>query len=132
MKSRQGFIKTTLVGGIVFLIPAVIVVVALGKLIGVLKALAKTLAPFFGIKSVIGGIELDLLAITVIVLLCFAAGLIAKRASAKRLREKLDSTLLSSVPGYAFIKGFAENMRQMHPVRGGDKAGPAATLAVCA
>jgi hypothetical protein len=27
---------------------------------------------------------------------------------------------------------FAENMRQMHPVRGGDKAAPATTVAVCA
>jgi len=107
MKNWQGFIKSMLVGGIVFLIPAIIVVVALGKLIGVLKAVAKTPAPFFGIKSVIGGIELDLLAITVTVLLCLVAGLLAKRASAKRMREELDSTLLSSVPRDALSKGFA-------------------------
>ena len=41
MDNRLGFIKTTVVGGFVFLIPAVIVVVALGKLIGALKVLAK-------------------------------------------------------------------------------------------
>jgi hypothetical protein len=34
MKNRLDFIKTTVVGGIVFLIPAVIVVIALGKLFG--------------------------------------------------------------------------------------------------
>jgi len=85
MKNRLDFIKTTVVGGIVFLIPAVIVVIALGKLFGALKLMANALAPLFGIESLVGGFILDLLAIIVIILLCFAAGLIAKRATAKRL-----------------------------------------------
>ena len=112
MKNRLDFFKTTVVGGFVFLVPAVIVVVALGKLIGALKVLAKALAPFFGIETLLGGLVLDLLAVTVTILLCFVAGLLARRASAKRMREKLDATLLNSFPGYAFIKGFAENLRQ--------------------
>ena len=118
MKNRLDFIKTTVVGGIVFLIPAVIVVIALGKLFGALKLMANALAPLFGIESLVGGFILDLLAIIVIILLCFAAGLIAKRATAKRLREKLDATLLNSFPGYAFVKGFAENLRQTEELAG--------------
>jgi uncharacterized membrane protein len=118
MKNRLDFIKTTVVGGVVFLIPAVIVVIVIGKLFGALKVTAKALAPLFGIESLVGGFILDLLAIAVIVLLCFAAGLIAKRATAKRLRARLDSTLLNSFPGYAFIKGFAENLRQTEELAG--------------
>ena len=118
MSKRLDFIKTTVVGGVVFLIPAVIVVIALGKLIGALKVIAKALAPFFGIKSLVGGLVLDLLAFTVTVLLCFVAGLLAKRASAKRMRERLDTTLLNSFPGYAFIKGVAENLRQTEELAG--------------
>ena len=112
MKNRLGFIKTTLVGGIFFLIPAVIIVFVLGKLIGALKVLAKALSPYFGIESLIGGLALDIGAITVAILLCFIAGLIARHASAKRIRERLDATLLSYFPGYAFIKGLTENLRQ--------------------
>jgi uncharacterized membrane protein len=118
MKNRLDFFKTTVVGGFVFLVPAVIVVVALGKLIGALKVLAKALAPFFGIETRLGGLVLDLLAVTVTILLCFVAGLLARRASAKRMREKLDATLLNSFPGYAFIKGFAENLRQTEELAG--------------
>jgi uncharacterized membrane protein len=112
MKKQMSFIRTTVVGGFVFLVPSVIVIVALGKLIGVLKILAKTLSPFFGIRTFLGGLALDLVAFAVIVLLCFVAGLLAKRASAKRIREKLDATLLNFIPGYALIKGFADNLRQ--------------------
>jgi uncharacterized membrane protein len=118
MKNRLGFIKTTLVGGIVFLIPAVIVVIALGKLIGALKVMAKALSHFFGIESLAGGLVLNLLAFTVTILLCFVGGMLAKHATAKRMREKLDATLLNSFPGYAFIKGFAENLRQTEELAG--------------
>jgi uncharacterized membrane protein len=118
MKNRLGFIRTTVVGGFVFLVPAVIVVVALGKLIGALKVMAKALSPVFGIETLVGGLALDLLAVSVTVLLCFVAGLLAKRASAKRMRERLDATLLNSFPGYAFIKAFAENLRRTEALAG--------------
>ncbi len=118
MHSRFGFIKTTVIGGAVFLIPAVIVVVALGKLIGALKMLAKVLGPVFGIKSAAGGVVLELIAIALTILLCFVVGLIAERATAKKLRAKLDRTLLHSFPGYAFIKGFADNLRQTEELSG--------------
>lgn len=118
MNKRLGFIKTTVVGGFVFLIPAAIVIVALGKVIGTLKALAKALSPLFGIESLVGGFVLELLAITATVLICFLAGLLAKRASAKRFRARLDTTLLNSFPGYAFIKGFAESLRQAEELAG--------------
>ncbi len=110
--NRVGFIKTTVLGGFVFLIPAVIVVIALGKVIGALKVIAKNLSPLFGIESAVGGFVLDVLAFAAAVLLCFVAGLVAKHAYAKRMREKLDAILLGSFPGYALIKGFAENLRQ--------------------
>ena len=116
MKPQLDFIKTTAIGGFVFLIPAVIIVIALGKLIGGLKTFAKALAPIFGIESLVGGFVLDIVAFAVIVLICFAAGLLARRAAAKRVREKLDRSLLNFIPGYAFIKGFADNLRQTEEI----------------
>ena len=94
MKRQLDFIKTTAIGGFVFLIPAVIVVIALGKLIGGLKTLAKALSPIFGGESSFGGFVLDIVVFAVAVLLCFAAGLLARRAAAKQVRERLDRSLL--------------------------------------
>jgi uncharacterized membrane protein len=116
MKRQLDFIKTTVIGGFVFLIPAVIVAVVLGKLIGGLKTFAKALSPIFGIESSLGGFALDIVAFAVTVLICFAAGLLARRAAAKRVREKLDKSLLNFIPGYAFIKGFADNLRQTEEI----------------
>lgn len=118
MNNRLSFIKTTIVGGLVFLIPAVIVVVVAGKVIGALRVLAKALAPLFGIETFAGGFVVDLLALAVTLLLCFVAGLLARRASATRMRQKLDTTLLNSFPGYAFIKGFTDNLRRTEEMAG--------------
>jgi uncharacterized membrane protein len=116
MKRQLDFIKTTAIGGFVFLIPAVIVFIALGKLIGGLKTFAKALAPVFGIETSLGGFVLDIAAFAVTVLICFAAGLLARRAAAKRVREKLDRSLLNFIPGYAFVKGFADNLRHTEEI----------------
>src|SRR6516164_188003 len=116
MKRQLEFIKTTAIGGFVLLIPAVIVVIALGKLIGGLQTIAKALSSVLGIKTEFGGLLLNIVAFAVIILLCFAAGLLAKRAAAKRVRERLDRSLLNFIPGYAFIKGFADNLRQTEEI----------------
>jgi len=111
MRSRLDFIKTTVVRGFVFLVPIVVVIIALGKVFGFLKTMAKALAPLFGIESLAGGIALDVLAIAFTALLCFATGLLARGANARRIRAKLDTTLLANLPGYAFVKGMVENLR---------------------
>lgn len=35
-----------------------------------------------------------------------------KQEAAKRVRQRLEKSLLPFIPGYAFIKGFADNLRQ--------------------
>ena len=118
MRRQLDFIKTTAIGGFVFLIPAVIVVVVFGKLIAGLKAFAKALSPIFGIESFLGGFVLDAVAFAVAVLICFAVGLFARRSAFKRVREKVDRSLVNFIPGYAFVKGFADNLRQTEEISG--------------
>ena len=93
--------------------PAVIVVVALGKLIGALKVLAEALALLFGIESFAGRLVLDLLALTVTVLLC--CGIAGQRSERK---AHAGSWTGNSFPGYAFIKGFADNLRHTEELAG--------------
>jgi uncharacterized membrane protein len=104
--------KATLVGGAIFLIPGFLAFFVLGKVFGMLRTLAVTLGPKLGITSRFGGVLLDLAAIAAILFVCFLAGLIARRAAARRMRTKLDHVLLDSFPGYAFVKNLAENMQQ--------------------
>jgi uncharacterized membrane protein len=105
----MNFLKTTVIGGLVFMVPVVILVFILGKAFGIMRAVAAPLKVYVPTGS-IGGIAVaNLLVILAIVLVCFIAGLIARSAMAKRMYRSLDSTLLA-IPGYAFIKGFTDSM----------------------
>ncbi len=104
--------KSTLIGGAVFLIPACLVVFALAKVFALLRSVAVGLGPRLGITGPLGGVLLDVAAIAVVLLMCFLAGLVARRATAQRLRNKIDQILLGSIPGYAFVKGLTDNMQQ--------------------
>lgn len=104
--------KATLLGGIVFLIPGFLAVFVLAKVFGMLKSLAVAVGPRFGIASALGGVLLDVAAIVAVALVCLLAGLVARRATAQRMRTKLDQLLLGAIPGYVFVKGLAENIQQ--------------------
>lgn len=110
--SFMGAIKATVIGGAVFLIPGFLAVFVLGKVFNGLRSLAVALGPRLGISSRLGGLVLDIAAILAVVLVCLLAGLIARRATAQRVRSKVDQVLLGSFPGYAFVKGLAENLQQ--------------------
>jgi uncharacterized membrane protein len=110
MHNKFDFIKTTVIGGIFFLIPLAVVVVSVGKLVEVMKGVSRSLAPLVPVETPIGAIVLNLLAVLVILGFCFLAGLVARRAQAKRIVAKLDATLLAALPGYAFVKAFADNV----------------------
>jgi uncharacterized membrane protein len=77
-----------------------------------LRSIAEKLGPRLGIAGVLGGALLDLVAIMAVVLVCLLAGLIARRASARRMRTKLVQAWLGSFPGYGFVKGLAESIQQ--------------------
>lgn len=105
----MNFIKTTIIGGLVFMVPVVILVFIVGKAFGIMRTVAAPLKAYIP-TGYIGGIAVaNLLILLAIVLVCFIAGLIARSAVAKRMYRSLDATLLA-IPGYAFIKGFTDSI----------------------
>ena len=110
MKKAFQPIKTIIIGGAVFLVPLVIVVVVLGKAYGLMLGLAKALDAWIP-ADFIGGIALiNILAVLTIVLLCFLAGIVATSSIGKKISRWLETALLSGIPGYSFIKGFTDSL----------------------
>lgn len=112
LKRDSKFLKSTIIGGIVFLVPLGVVMFLLGKLALFMRHFASALAPAFPVDSPIGVLALNLAALAALVAACFVAGLVAQRAAARRLHARVDSTLLSAIPGYSFFKAFVDNMQR--------------------
>ena len=110
MRALLRFLKTTLVGGILFLVPIIAVVIVISKALALAHKLVDPLAGHLPVESVIGLETPVLLAIALLVLFCFLAGLFARTALARRGIHRLESSALSNVPGYEFFKSVGESM----------------------
>jgi uncharacterized membrane protein len=110
MKPIIEFAKTTLAGGFLFLVPVVLAVVLVGK---ALQLTGQVLAPvtrLVPVETVAGIVVLDLLAITAVVALCFAAGLLVRTAAGRALGDRLERAVLGRVPGFTLVKSITRGL----------------------
>jgi uncharacterized membrane protein len=103
MKSLIAFLKTTIVGGALYLVPIVLILVVLGKVHGVTTKLVAPMAQELELHDVGGINAARLLAIVAVLLVCFLAGLFARTAVAQQLVGWLERAILSNLPGYSVV-----------------------------
>ncbi len=97
--------KTTILGGVIFLIPLAFVVIVLTKAFEVSMLLAKPIERLVPIEHLAGIALLDIIAIILLLVICFVAGLVAKSAAVAKRVNRLDGILINIIPGYAVAKG---------------------------
>ncbi|GAA3725933.1 MULTISPECIES: DUF502 domain-containing protein [Flavobacterium] len=110
MNSILKIIKATFLGGILFLVPLVVLIIVLEKGYGLVQKTTLPLVSTLPKVSVLGLAIQELVGILIIILICFIAGLLAKTAAAEKLVQKLEDGILSFVPGYSFMKSMNENI----------------------
>ena len=99
------FVRTTLIGGILFLIPLVVVVVVFGKAFQILKTVAIPLDNLIPIESVAGFALVEILTAVIMLLFCLMAGLVARSPWGRNVYQKIDTILLQLIPSYGWVKG---------------------------
>ena len=101
----MNFLKTTVIGGLVFLVPLVVLGLIIIKAIGFMLVIAEPMARFLPVDS-IGGIALiNVVALLIVLLICFLAGLVARSERAQKLVNAAEDKILQRIPGYTMIKG---------------------------
>jgi uncharacterized membrane protein len=119
-KTSLGFLKTTAIGGALFLLPLIVVAALIGQAVPVVmtiaEALRKVLPDVFETPS--GFTLLIVLAIAILLLVCFAAGILARKSFGRTLSKWFERKLLLLFPKYAILKD------QMADSIGGDQTRP--------
>ncbi len=113
-----GFVKTTLVGGAVFLVPVTVLALLLSKVGDVLLRLAQPLAKRLPLDTFWGVAVADVVLIALAVLACFLAGLLARVSFANRLVRKAEAGVLWRIPGYGFVKGLTDSLDKSSAAKG--------------
>lgn len=103
-------IKTTAIGGLVFLLPLVLLVVIVGKAFNIVKSLSTPAAKLISADKFAGYAVADLLAITVLLVLTLLAGMLARSPVFDSFYQKIDAIILQVIPGYSWIKGMTGSL----------------------
>ncbi len=120
LSSPMRFLRTTAIGGLIFLLPLIVVGALIGQVVPIVMTVAESLGEILpGVVKTPGGIAvLILLAIVFLLLLCFAAGILASKSFGRKLSEAFEKKLTLFFPRYAILKD------QMADSIGGDQAKP--------
>jgi uncharacterized membrane protein len=106
MKTLAEFVKTTLIGGVLIILPIYIAVLLLAKMVNGLLAL---LAPVTA--QIPAGVEFrQVMAILVLVAICFVVGLLVRTGPGLRVKNAFERTVLEKLPTYTFLRGLAKRL----------------------
>ncbi|MEO1557388.1 MAG: hypothetical protein AAFS01_13220 [Pseudomonadota bacterium] len=97
--------KTTLLGGLIFLVPVAVIAILFTKVFHISMAVVAPIAKIIPINSIAGVAFVNFLAVIAILLVCFIAGLLAKTVFFSQKVDLIDGLLIDTIPGYAVAKG---------------------------
>jgi uncharacterized membrane protein len=110
MKAIIEFVKTTLAGGFLFLVPVVLTVILVGKALQLAGQVLAPVARLVPVEALAGVVVLDLLAVTAVLALCFAAGLVVRTRAGGALGARLERAVLGRMPGYTLVKSISRGL----------------------
>jgi uncharacterized membrane protein len=108
MKKNKSVFRTNVIYGVLVLVPLAVIVLLLAKIVEILEKIAEPL-DLQSYTSVIGAV---ILAVLLVLLLCFVVGVFVRTRLGSWSLERFERTILKQIPGYEIIsnalKGFAE------------------------
>ncbi|HEY8017375.1 MAG TPA: hypothetical protein VIE35_16160, partial [Dongiaceae bacterium] len=103
MKALAEFSKTTLIGGVLIVLPIYVTLLLLAK---AAKGLLALLSPITA--AIPASVESrEIVAVLVLAAVCFVAGAIARTHLGLRAKKAFERAVLERLPGYALLRGLA-------------------------
>ena len=104
MKTIVQFVRTTIVGGLFFLAPIIVLIVILAKAFEYAKKGLNAVLVHIPAASDLSAGAATVLSVALVALVCFVAGLVARSVTAQRVINALESSVLSKIPAYDYLK----------------------------
>jgi uncharacterized membrane protein len=106
VKTLAEFTRTTLIGGLLVILPVYVAVLLLAKTVQGLLGLLRPVA-----EQVPASVEFrQIVAILLLVCVCFLVGLIVRTGPGLRAKNACERALLEKLPGYTFLRGLAKRL----------------------
>ena len=106
MKYAREFITSTLVGGLLIVVPAYLAVLLLLK---GMKSAATLVRPFAALLPDWVPAE-NLFSLLLVLIICFIVGVAVRTRSGRAVRERMEVALFGRLPGYGLIKSLTQRL----------------------
>jgi len=110
MKKIINLFQQTLIRGILFLVPILVVLVVIDRALDKLKELANPIADILPYHSVFGVGKAYWAVLLILLFVGIVMGIIARFAVATKFSNWIEHKLLYRIPGYSFMKQMGESM----------------------
>jgi uncharacterized membrane protein len=117
----NAFLKATIIGGVLFLLPLAIVLMILGYALRLATKLAQPISDHLDLQhwGDLAGIGVvTILSALLLVLVAFAAGVAAHTYLGERITRWFERSLLGRLPQYQMVKSMAEGLAQLESASG--------------
>jgi uncharacterized membrane protein len=115
------FLKTTIIGGALFLLPVALILFILSYALRLAKDVARPIADSLHIDrlgSAASVIAVTALSVLILILISFAAGIVARTAFGKRIIRWSESSIFGRMPQYQLMKSMAEGLAHIEHASG--------------
>lgn len=107
MNKILDFVRTTIVGGVLYLIPLIVLAAVLGKALQIAHKVVPVFAEPLNALKLGDALSPQLFAVLLVVVFCFLAGLFSRTKLARSLVGFVDSKILINIPGYGLFRSMA-------------------------
>lgn len=118
MRALKDFLKTTIVGGLLFLVPVILLLAILGHAMRLVGKVATPIAAEFPVHEIAGVAFATIVAALVLLVLAFLAGLMARTDTGRAVMRWFEESLLGGLPQYRMMKTMAEGLAQVEDASG--------------
>lgn len=112
----KDFLKTTVIGGILFLLPVALVLLVLGHALRLTLQAMRPISHGLALDEMgaVAGIGASsVLSALALIVISFAAGMVARTTSGERITRWFERSLVGGMPHYRMVKTMAEGFTQL-------------------
>jgi uncharacterized membrane protein len=110
MQALRSFVKTTLIGGLLFLLPLGVIVLVLKHVMQIAAKVATPIAAHLPDGQFAGVPAVTLVAALMLLLIAFLSGLVARTKAGRRMSAWFEESILGGLPQYRMAKSMAEGL----------------------
>jgi uncharacterized membrane protein len=118
MSAATRLLKDTVVGGLLFLVPLVLILMVLARALKAVGRAAEPIAQRFPSNALAGVALSTVIAVVFLLLVCFLAGAFARTAWGRKTTAWFEESLLGGLPQYRMVKSLAEGLTQVQDAGG--------------